>query len=1108
MVGESRKYRSEDTCTTGASVFPASFAQQRLWFLSRMAPDTPFYNVSTAVRIQDAVDSRVLRRALDALVERHEPLRTTFALIEGDVCQVIGPPFSIDLDVIDLRRLPQDERDPRTADLVTRAAERCFELENGPLIRCTLIQRGTFDHVLALVLHHIVCDGWSLGVLGRELTELYRAFALGRPDPLPKLPIQYVDFAVWQREQMRGALLREQLAFWRPKLRELPVLNLPTDRPRPSVLAFAGAMHAVRLSATLSASVRQAARQYGATPYMVMLAGFASLLARCSGQNDIPVGAPVAGRTRPELEPLIGFFVNSVVLRIDAAGDPDLAELIARVRGTVLDALAHQEVPFERLVEDLRPPRDPSRNPFFQVTFQVVNLPTLSEPGADDQQPVEIGHHTAIFDLAFTLIDRPQGFFGGIEYSTELFDAATIAAFDRQFQTLLANALAAPGTPLSRLALDDRETRDGLLAAASGPALAVPQFSVVAAIEAQALQQPDAVAIRVPGGEDVRYGDLRARWLRLAARLNSLGVGPEVPVGVCMQRSADSVVAMLAVLAAGGVYVPLDPSYPDSRLRVMAADAAVRIAVTHVRHTAPHGPLAACAAQLVLVDADQSWPDDRPPAPPIAPANLAYVIYTSGSTGTPNGVAVSHSSLANHMAWIQLAFPLTADDRFLHRTPACFDASVWEVLAPLMAGARLVLLPSDADRDPALILRVVAAERVSVLQLVPALLRTLAGTPDLAACTSLRRIFCGGEALPADVAQRVHAVSAADVINLYGPTETTIDATAHLWDATATPSRVPIGRPIANTVAYVLDQSLQLTAAGLEGELHIGGAGLARGYLGRPALTAARFIPDPLSTQPGARLYRSGDRVRMLPDGNLLFVNRADRQIKLRGFRIEPAEVEHIVRKVNGVADCAVVLDSSGAAINLFIVPRPESREEAGARRHAEGALLGRIRRTLSASLPQYMVPSRFVSLDSLPRSPNGKLDHTALNAHLGARPETESGYVAPRTALEEALAMIWAATLGLDRVGILDGFFSDLGGHSLFAAQLVTRIREALRIEVPLRQIFVEQTIEGFAARLIDCPAEDRLALERTAELYVRLSRMSDDEVNLALAAAPVGEC
>jgi amino acid adenylation domain-containing protein len=1103
-----------------ASVFPCSFAQQRLWFLDRMAPGSPFYNVSIAVPVVAAVNHRLLQRALSTLVRRHETLRTTFAVIDGKPCQIVHAALSLEVEFVDLRYVVPEARAQRSTDVISSEAERPFDLERGPLIRCTLVQRGALDYILILTLHHIVCDGWSLGILGRELAALYQAFSQGRSDPLPELPIQYVDYAVWQREHLTGAVLDRQWTFWKDKLSGLQALDLPTDRPRPPILSFAGALHPVRLPAALTARVRAAAQQFGVTPYMLMLSAFAALLQRYSGQTDIAIGAPLAGRSEPETESLVGFFVNSVVLRIDVADSPSFAELVARVRETALDAFTHQDLPFEKLVEELRPPRDPSRNPIFQVSFQLVNLPGLqASTPAPATPPIEALHRTAIFDLAFTLIDAPAAFSGVIEYSTDLFDVSTIEALDRRFQRLLERALDAPATPVARLSLTDASERELLLAAAAGPEPNAPSLPVLEAIERQAQRAPGAVAIESGDGTQVTYGQLYARSRSIAVWLAHLDVGPETRVAVCVERSSDAVAAMLAVSAAGGVYVPLDLTYPRERLRFMMHDAAIAVVVTHARQVGAGGALEGCTARLVLLDSEQAALMTAPRHPlPVAvhPDNLAYVIYTSGSTGRPKAVGISHRAMANHMRWMLEAFPLSEDDRVLQRTALSFDPSVWEVMVPLMSGARLVLLSPDADRSPPEILRAIVRAKVTVLQVVPALLRLLVEEPEIGACTCLRRLFCGGEALSEDVCNRVLAALPVELVNLYGPTEATIDATAFVHDNRPAPLGVPIGRPIAATCAYILDSSLQLTPAGLEGELFLGGAGLARGYLDRPGLTAERFVPDPFATSPGARIYRTGDRARLLPDGNILFIGRSDRQLKIRGYRIEPGEIEAVIRQLAGVKDCAVIADQAGVSLAAFLVPRPpidtaepppSRRADADPQTGADQDLVAQARLLLSSQLPGYMVPSRVELVGGLPLSSNGKLDTAALRAQLSQRPAIEGGYVRPRNPLEQALALIWAQTLGLDRVGIRDGFFSELGGHSLLATQVITRVRDALRIEVPLKLIFIAQTIESFAAALVQCPPPQRRMLEKAAGLYVKLSSMSEEELDRALAAPSLAE-
>ncbi len=1102
-----------------ASVFPCSFAQQRLWFLNRMAPGSPFYNVSVAVPVSSAVNHRLLQRVMNALVQRHETLRTTFSVIDGEPRQIVHAALPVAVESVDLRHLARAAQDLRSIEIVSREADWSFDLECGPLVRCALVQRGPLDHILVLTLHHIICDGWSLGILGREMRELYQAFSGGRPDPLPALPIQYVDYAVWQRERLAGAMLDRQVAFWKNKLAGLQTLDLPTDRPRPPILSFAGALHEVHLPAPLTTRVRATARQLGVTPYMLLLSAFAALLHRYSGQTDIAIGAPVAGRPEPETEALVGFFVNSVVLRINVADAPSFAELVARVRETALDAFTHQDLPFEKLVEEISPPRDPSRNPLFQVSFQLVNLPGFqASAGAAATLPIEARHRTAIFDLAFTLIDAPEAFGGVIEYSTDLFDGSTITAMDRHFQRLLDAALEAPTTPVARLALCDASEQTMLVAAARGPELTVPSFLVVEAIERQVQHAPDAVAIQFDDGQQLTYGELHTRWHDIAGRLTEFGVSPETRVAAFVERRPDAVAALLAILATGGVYVPLDPRSPRERLRFMMDDAKIAVVLTDAEHLRPGGALEGCRAHPVLLDSDD------PPTTTAArhrqhcavhPDNLAYVIYTSGSTGRPKAVGVSHRAMANHMHWMLQAFPLSPEDRVLQRTAASFDASMWEFLVPLMAGARLVLLPPDADRSAPAILRTIMQEKVTVMQVVPALLRLLVGEPEISLCTSLRRVFCGGENLPQDICSRVLAALDIEFVNLYGPTEATIDATAFICADQPTSLGVPIGRPIANSCAYILDPLLRLTPAGLDGELYVGGTCLARGYLDRPGMTAERFVPDPFATSPGARLYRTGDRVRLLPDGNILFVGRTDRQLKIRGHRIEPGEIETILRQVADVKDCAVIADQAGLALAAFVVPtiaaemaEPASGPiDAVSQADIDQGLVARVRRHLGTQLPDYMVPSRIVLVDTLPLSANGKLDTAALQSRLSQRPATEDGYAPPRTSVEEALTLIFAETLGLDCVGIRDGFFSDLGGHSLLATQVIARVRDALRVDVPLRLIFVAQTIEAFAAALLDCPPPRRRALEKTAELYVKLGRMSEEELDLALAEPGLAE-
>jgi amino acid adenylation domain-containing protein len=891
--------------------FPLSFAQQRLWFLDRMAPGNPFYNIPLAVPIAAAVNISALERTVNALVARHESLRTVFRVIDGEPAQVVLPPLASKIAVSDLRQHTPAERDARTVELATQESQTPFDLEAGPLIRCGLVIRGAADHVLLITMHHIISDGWSMGILAQELTTLYQGFASGYAARLPELPIQYPDFAMWQREQLQGAMLEELLSYWRGQLADLPVLDLPADHPRPPALTYRGAFHRIAMPAALSTEVRRFAHEHHATPFMVLLAAFAALLQRYSGQEDLVIGTPVANRNRSEIEGLIGFFVNSLVLRISTDGDPTFGELVARTREVALDAYAHQDLPFEKLVEELHPVRDPARNPLFQVTFQLIDFPTMQKTAGNAANMVQVQRGTAIFDLAFTLMEDPAGFTGVFEYSTDLFEAETMGRLDAHFQRLVREAIEQPNVTLSGLSLLDEDERAELLERSRGPVTEPTVRLVHQAIAAQAERTPDAIAVG-----SVTYRELAAEARGLAQHL------PAAPVAILMDRSPELAIALLAVLEAGGAYVPLDPSYPAERLRFMLDDSGARTIVTHAAQEQRARDLAGDSAIVVWDGARQETSPRTAPA--VHPEDLAYILYTSGSTGRPKGVAISHRALANHMQWMLARFPLDATDRVLQRTPYAFDASVWELFAPLMCGAQLVMLPPDAHRNPELTVAHIARDGITVVQAVPAMLRMLLDEPELYTCASLRRIFSGGEALSDPLREKITNALGVELVNLYGPTEATIDAMYYVCGADAEPFGVPIGEPVCNTQTYVLDDKLGLAPIGVEGELYIGGRSLARGYFQRPALTAERFVPDPHSDVPGARMYRTGDRVRRRADGMLLFTGRADEQVKIRGFRVEPGEIETLIRAVPGVQNCAVVAESDSGeatALTAFLVP-------------------------------------------------------------------------------------------------------------------------------------------------------------------------------------------
>jgi amino acid adenylation domain-containing protein len=874
-----------------AGHYPLSFAQQRLWFLDQMAPGNPFYNTSTALPLQGPLDAGALENSLNEVIRRHEALRTTFHIEGEEPVQVIAAELRLAVEVEDLEPLPAGAREERVRALGSEEARRPFDLSRGPLVRMRLLRLGTADHVLLLTLHHIICDGWSMALFWRELSELYEGFAGGRPVALPELPIQYADFAVWQREWLRGERLRSQIAYWRERLADLPVLRLPTDQPRPAALSYLGATRELALPATLTAGLKELSQREEVTLFMTLVAAFQGLLHRYTGQDDVAIGSPIANRGRAELEPLIGFFVNSIVLRTSLAGDPPFREVLARVREVAVGAYSHQDLPFEKLVEELHPARDPGRNPLFQVTLQLFIPPGVRASAQQAPPSLGIERGAAIFDLRLTLWESLQGLQGEIEYSTELFEAPTISRLLGHFYTLLKGAAAEPGQRLSELPLLTGPERGQLLLRWSDTGAGFdPEVPLHRLFEDGVRRWGERVAVTA-AGESLTYLELDRRADRLAARLRSAGIGPEDLVGVHLERSVLLVVTLLAVLKSGAAYLPLDPEYPADRLAFMIQDSGARLLLSQggLADGPPEGGI-----PVLRVDEEGEVGFAAPLRDAAPPSGLCYVLYTSGSTGRPKGVMIPHRGASNHMLWMLEAFPLGPEDRVFQRTPICFDASVWEFWVPLLAGARLVMARPGGHRDPAYLAREIVAQRITVLQLVPSLLAALLEEPGLAACSSLRNVFCGGEPLPPALVQRWRSLLDAGLHNLYGPTEATIDATFHTCGE-AEGHLVPIGRPVANTRAYVLDRAGQPLPAGVEGELHLGGAGLARGYLGRPEQTAERFVPDPFGERPGERLYRTGDRVRWRADGRMEIAGRMDRQVKLRGFRLEPGEIEALL---------------------------------------------------------------------------------------------------------------------------------------------------------------------------------------------------------------------
>jgi amino acid adenylation domain-containing protein len=1030
---------------------PLSFAQERLWFLDRLEPGSATYNILAAWRLGGALDEAALERSLSEIVRRHEALRTVLGEVDGSPVQVVVPFGGFVLPVEDLSGVGEADREAAVRRRAAEEARRGFDLSAGPLFRPALLRVGEEDHVLLLAMHHVVSDGWSIGVLFRELSALYAAYREGRESPLPELAVQYADYAVWQRGQLAGEVLEGQLGYWKERLAGAPeLLELPADHSRPAVQTFRGATVPVELSLELLERLQALGRSEGATLYMTLLGAFQVLLSKYAGSEDVVVGSPIAGRTRREVEELIGFFVNTLVLRTDLSGDPSFREVLRRAREVTLGAYEHQEVPFEKLVAELQPERSLTHSPLFQVMFALQNaegrgaaLPGLEVSG------VGAGLASAKFDLSLELAATPQGLRGGLNYSTDLFERGTIVRMLSHLERVLEQVARRADVRLSQLELLSADEREQVLDAWNHTERGSADPPAHLLFAEWARRAPEAVAL-LDGREAVTYGALDRRAAILARHLRHLGVGPETPVGLCMERTPELLVGVLGIWKAGGAYVPLDPGYPAERLGWIIADAALPVVVA-TADTA--GVLPEHGASLVRVD---QLPDITPdaaaeaaPEVPASDASLAYVIYTSGSTGRPKGVLVQHGSLSNLLATTRETFGVGEGDVMPALASYAFDIWLFEALLPLTSGGAVRLVERERVLDvPALVEEIADA---TLVHAVPALMRQLVQAErEAPRLTRLRRAFVGGDRVPDDLlAEMREALPGAQSHVLYGPTEGTILASTHPVPADGMVEGHPIGRPLGNVRLYVCDALGGPQPAGIPGELLIGGAGVARGYLGRAAMTAERFVPDPFSAEGGARLYRTGDRGRWRADGTLEFVGRTDFQVKIRGFRIEPGEIEAVLRGHESVTDCVVVAREDVLGDRRLVAYVVGGVEPDELREHVWG------------SLPEYMVPAAFVVLEALPLTPNGKLDRKALPApEYGAYADR---YVAPRTEVEEVVAGVWAEVLKVERVGVHDNFFA-LGGHSLLAVTLVERMRRR-GVRADVRALFTTPTVAELAA-------------------------------------------
>ncbi|RCJ42320.1 non-ribosomal peptide synthetase [Nostoc minutum NIES-26] len=1041
---------------------PLSFGQQGLWFIDQLEGGSAAYNQIFAIQIKGLLNVTVLQQALDEVVQRHEILRTTFKNIDGQAFCAIAPQLNLQLSVIDWQHLPKTEQWREVQQLSVAESQQPFNLAQGILLRTTLLKFALEDYLLLFTIHHAIADAWSSAIVMQELAALYEAFSTGKPSPLPELPIQYTDFANWQQQKLHKSGFQTQLNYWQQKLSgTLPILQLPSDRPRPAVQTFRGATTTIKIGVDVTQKLKKFSQQEKATLFMTLLAAFKTLLYRYTDQEDICVGTTTANRHNRDLESLIGYFLNTIVMRTDLSGNPSFRELLGRVRDVAWEAFNHQDLPFELLVAQLQPKRDLSHTPLFQALFVLENVPTeeVKIPGLT-LKFLEMPTATAKFDLTLSMRETEQGLLAKFEYNTDLFDAVTISRMAAHFENLLLAIATNQEQRLGELPLLSAAERHQLLVEWNNTEVEYPNSCVHQLFSTQVECTPDAVAV-VYANQKLTYRQLNTRANQLAHYLQKQGVKPQALVGICAERSLEMIVGLLGILKAGCAYVPLDPDYPQQRLALMLGeiDSPVLLTQQHlVEKLSQH------QAQIVCLDSDWqqiAQQNSQNPTTNVSPDDVVYVIYTSGSTGKPKGAINIHQAVCNRLLWMQDALQLSPKDRVLQKTPFSFDVSVWEFFWPLLTGASLVFAKPDGHRDSAYLVELIAAEKITTVHFVPSMLQVFLSEPELENCHSLKRVICSGEALSFELEQRFFARVDAQLYNLYGPTEAAIDVTWWHCQPNSRQPIVPIGRPIANTQIYILDKYLQPVPVGVPGELHIGGVGLAKGYLHREDLTPQKFIANPFKDEiatSSPRLYKTGDRACYAADGTIEYLGRIDFQVKIRGFRIELGEIEAVLSQYPQVQEVVVVAseDEVGSKrLVAYIVPKKDKTPT-----------IAQLRQFLESKLPNYMVPAAFVMLEALPLMPNGKVNRQALPAPDTSRPELEKAFAAPRTPAEVKLAEIWAEFLNVEQVGIDDNFF-ELGGDSIIAIQIITKANQA-GLKLTNKQLFQHQTIAELAARAV----------------------------------------
>ncbi len=1055
-----------------------SFAQERLWFLHQLDPSNVSYNLPGTIRLSGQLKVDVLEKSFREIIKRHEALRTTFAVVDATPIQIVNPPGPVSLPLLDLSALAEEERESRGRTMAGDEAQRPFDLSSGPLLRMRLLKLGEEDHLLLWTMHHIISDGWSMGLLITELTTLYNAYSRGEESPLRDLRIQYADYAHWQRNWLQDDVLKRQLTYWKRHLAGAPqVLELPSDRPRPSVQTSRGASHSLRFSETLSAKVKQLSKQEGVTLFMILLAAFQTLLSHYTAQDEIVVGTPSAGRGRSETDELIGFFVNTLVLRTDLSGDPSFVELLRRVKEVALGAYDHQDIPFEKLVEEIQPAREMSRSPLFQVMIALQNAPGKTVNLAGLKFKATGGDiSSSKFDLTLSVIDGERELTGALIYNTDLFDGSTTARMLRHLETLLEGIVEDPERRLSELPLlthfeqQELQLRQGNQTetdySQSGPAGQMGQVGMPVLLhklfEAQVERTPEAVAV-IYETQQLSYSELNQRANQLAHYLQSLGVAPGTFVALCLPPSVEMIVVLLAILKAGAAYLPLDPVYPRERLTLMLSESHASLVITE---KAP--PLGLYGISTPVLSLDSQWElinsqSRLNPHSQVSAEQPAYLIFTSGSTGTPKAAAVCHSGFNNLLHWYIQEFSIATSDHFLLLSSISFDLTQKNIFAPLLVGARLSL--SSAVYDAHQRAEQIKDQQITFVNCTPSAFYPLVEASEGFAeksLGSLRQVILGGERISLGRLQKWLSDDGvgAEVVNSYGPTECTDVVSYHrvTKEETEAASEVPLGRPIWNTQLWVADKWQRLVPVGVVGELWIGGTAVGLGYVADGSLTSEKFRPDQWSGRAGARVYRSGDMVRYLGNGEVHYLGRMDEQVKVRGYRIELGEVEAALVAHSGVRE-AVVLASAADGCESRLVAYVVAQEQAE-------VSVAELRSKLEQSLPPYMVPSIFMMLERLPLTPSGKVDRRALPVPDQKRPELAQVYIAPRSELERAIVKVWQEVLGVEKVGVHDNFF-DLGGHSLLMVQVHLKLREVDDRMVTMLELFQYPTIDSLATYL-----------------------------------------